>query len=144
MRNRMIVLVFAIILISLIIYLVHFYYVTANNTGGIHMEGYRGVPFVRYPTIEQRARRNPTFYPPIVRELPDGFITLLEARGLAPDFSIRYFNFSLSVIGVSYRRDLRAGPYSKEFVIFQNQLYVNAEVFNTMLSELRTLEQDSD
>ena len=95
---------------------------------------------MRNPTIEQRARRNPAFYPPIVRDLPDGFITLSEARDLASDFSVHFFNFSLSVIGESYRRDLCVGPYSEEFVIFQNRLYVKAEAFNAMLSELRELE----
>jgi hypothetical protein len=106
------------------------------------MTGYSGVPFVRNPTLEQRARRNPTFYPPIVRELPDGFITWPEIRDLAPEFSIHYFNFAFSVIGESYRRDLIARPYSEEFVIFQNQLYVETEAFNTTLLELRELEQD--
>ena len=136
--------VIVLILFFSIIYLFHFYYVTVNNTGGVRMKGYSGVPFVRNPTLEQRARRNPTFYPSIVRELPDGFITLSEMLDLAPEFSIHYFNFSLSVIGELYRRDLSVRPYSEEFVIFQNQLYIEAEVFNAILLELRELEQDSD
>ena len=76
--------------------------------------------------------------------MPDGFITWSEMRDLAPDFSIHYFNFSFSVIGESHRRDLRVGPCSEEFIIFQNQLYVEAEVFNTILAELRKLEQESE
>ena len=80
MRNRMIVPILALVLIFFVVYLVRLYFATVNNTGGVHVEGYSGVAFVRNPTIEQRARRNPTFYPPIVRELPDGFIALSEIR----------------------------------------------------------------
>jgi len=144
MKKRIFLLGLMLVFIFSVIYIVRFYYVTVNNTGGIHMRGYSGVPFVRNPTLEQRARRNPTFYPPIVQELPNGFITWPEIRDLAPDFSIHYFNFTFSVIGESYRRDLPANPYSEEFVIFHNQLYINAEVFNTVLSELRALEQGAD
>jgi hypothetical protein len=144
MKKRKLMLVPAIILSLSVVYLVQLYYVTVNDTGGIHMPGYSGVPFVRNPTLEQRARRNPTFYPIIVRELPTGFITWQEIRDLAPDFSIHYWHFTFSVIGESHRTDLRAGQYSKEFVIFQNQLYIDMEAFYTILSELRELEQGSD
>ena len=142
MKKRMFVLASMLVLVFSVLYLVYFYDVTVNNTGGVHVTGYSGVPFVRNPTLEQRARRNPTFYPPIVRELPDGFITWPDIRDLAPEFSIHYFNFSFSVIGESHRRDLRPRPYSEEFVIFQNQLYVEAEAFKAVLSELRELEQN--
>lgn len=143
MKKFIIVFAIVIALIVSTVCITYFYSITVRDTGGVHMDGYRGVPFVFNPTLEQRARRNPTFYPPVARELPDGFVSLAEANRLATEFSIWYFNFSFSIIGVWDRIDLSVRPDSTEFLIFQNQLFIDAEVFNTILVELRELEKNT-
>jgi hypothetical protein len=89
--------------------------------------------------LEQRAQKNPEFFPEIMSSLPEGFIELypaLENQKKKKALTIRWFETGIWFFDSNEESVFNASVHDSSFIIiYDNAYYVNEEKFSKIIMD---------